>query len=352
MKFSNFLFPESRTPAGDYSVITEALQEAELSDRLGFHALWLAEHHFDGGCAYVDPVTFASAVAARTNKIKIGFAVAQMALHHPIRFAEQVALVDNISKGRMIVGVGRGTAYNFYEFRGFGIDPNEAQERLLEVEEVLVGAWTTENYKHEGKYWQVELPQLRPQVFQKPHPPIIRACSGLESTLEMARRGRPFMMNIQSDEITRQRMDLYRITMAEAGYDEMMIAQNVSQSWVWRNVFVADTDAEAEAIGVPWFRAMRAYLSENRQRMNTAQELAAQAGAVNGAARDSLDHGLIHGSPETVCEKLEPLQKIGVGGVIIHFRLGAMPWEAAAHSLQLFAKKVAPGLGAATFAED
>jgi len=345
MKFSNFLFPESRNPEGDFNVITEALQEAELSDQLGYHAVWLAEHHFDGGCAYVDPVTFAAAIAARTKNIKIGFAVAQMALHHPIRFAEQIALVDNISNGRMIVGVGRGTAYNFYEFRGFGIDPNEAHERLLEVEEILVEAWTTENYKHEGKYWQVEIPVLRPQVFQKPHPPIIRACSGLESTLEMARNGRPFMMNIQSDQTTKERLDLYRGTMAQAGYDDEAISHNVAQSWVWRNVFVADTDAEAEADGVPSFRAMRAYLSGNRQRMNTVEELAAQTSAVTGAARDSVDQGLIYGSPETVCEKLQPLRDIGVGGIIIHFRLGPMPWEAAEHSLRLFAEKVAPELG-------
>jgi alkanesulfonate monooxygenase SsuD/methylene tetrahydromethanopterin reductase-like flavin-dependent oxidoreductase (luciferase family) len=192
MKFSNFLFPESRTPEQDFVVINESLKEAELSDKLGYDALWLAEHHFDGGCAYVDPVTFASAIAARTQQIRIGFAVAQMALHHPIRFAEQIALIDNISRGRMMVGVGRGTAHNFYEFRGYGIGSQEAQERLLEIEEILVESWTTGNCQHSGKFWQVQLPELRPQVYQKPHPPIIRACSGLESTLEMAGRAVPF----------------------------------------------------------------------------------------------------------------------------------------------------------------
>ncbi len=342
MKFSNFLFPESRTPEGDFDVIQESLKEAELTEELGYDAVWLAEHHFDGGCAYVDPITFASAIAARTQKIKIGFAVAQLALHHPIRFAEQIALIDNISRGRIIVGVGRGTAYNYYEFRGYGIDPGEAHERLLEVEEILVKSWTTENYKHSGKYWQVELPVLRPQVYQKPHPPMIRACSGLESTLEMAREGRPFLMNLQSDETTRQRMDLYRSTMAESGYEEAAIARTVADSWVWRNIFVADTDAEAEAVGVPHFRAMRAYLSDNRARMNTPEELPAQSAAVTGTARDSVDHGLIHGSPETVCHRLEELNSIGVGGLIIHFRLGAMPYDAAAHSLRLFAEQVAP----------
>ena len=262
MKFSNFLFPESKTPADDFGVIEESLDEAVLTEELGFDALWLAEHHFDGGCVYVDPVTFAAAIAARTKKVKIGFAVAQMALHHPIRFAEQIALIDNISRGRMIVGVGRGTAYNFYEFRGYGIDPDEAHERLLEVEDILIKSWTTQNYKHEGKYWQVELPVLRPQVYQKPHPPMIRACSGLESTLEMAREGRPFLMNLQSDQTTKERMDLYRSTMFESGFNEEAVARSVADSWVWRNIFVADTDAEAEAIAVPHFRAMRLPLGQ------------------------------------------------------------------------------------------
>ena len=342
MKFSNFLFPESQSPDGDYDVIEESLREAELSEELGYDVVWLAEHHFDGGCAYVDPTTFAAAIAARTKKIKIGFAVAQMALHHPIRFAEQIALVDNISKGRMIVGVGRGTAYNFYEFRGFGIDPDDSHEMLLEVENILLQAWTTKDYKHNGKYWQLELPVLRPQVYQKPHPPMIRACSGLESTLEMAREGRPFMMNVQSDEVTVERMDQYRTTMSDAGHNDETVACNVADSWVWRNIFVAETDAEAEKVGIPYFQNMRSYLQTNRDRMNTAAELEAQASRIVGSARNSLEHGIIVGSPETVTERLQKVHGTGVGGVIIHFRLGAMPYDIAANSLKLFAQNVAP----------
>ena len=342
MKFSNFLFPESKTPAGDYDVIEESLREAELSEKLGYDVIWLAEHHFDGGCAYVDPTTFAAAIAARTTKIKIGFAVAQMALHHPIRFAEQIALVDNISKGRMVVGVGRGTAYNFSEFRGFGIDPNEAHDMLLEVEDILVKSWTTNNYKHDGKYWQLELPVLRPQVFQKPHPPMIRACSGLESTLEMAREGRPFMMNVQSDETTVKGLRQYQTTMSEAGHSDETVAQSMADSWVWRNIFVADTDAEAEKLGIPYFREMRAYLQTNRDKMTTTAELQAQATGAVGAARNSLEHGVIVGSPETVSERLQAVNDSGVGGVIIHFRLGAMPYDLNSHSMKLFAEQVMP----------
>ena len=109
MKFSNFLFPESRTPDTDFQVVTDALKEAELSEELGFDGIWLGEHHFDGACSYADPISFAAAVVARTNRVTVGFAAIQAALHHPVRLAEQIALLDNLSKGRIIVGTARGT---------------------------------------------------------------------------------------------------------------------------------------------------------------------------------------------------------------------------------------------------
>ena len=149
-------------------------------------------------------------------------------------------------------------------------------------------------------------------------------------------------MNIQSNEVTRQRLDLYRQAMSEAGYDDEAISRNVADTWVWRNIFVADSNSEAESVGVPCFREMRAFLSDNRLRLNTAEEQALQSTAMQGAARDSVDHGLIHGSPERVCEELSELYEMGVGGVIIHFRLGPMSREAAENSLRLFAGKVAP----------
>ena len=122
MKFGNFLFPDCRDPERDGVVIDETLREAWLSDELGIDVIWLAEHHFDGICAYVDPISFAGALATSTRRGKIGFAVLQTALHHPIRLAEQLAVLDNITRGRLIVGLGRGSSYNIYDYQGFGID--------------------------------------------------------------------------------------------------------------------------------------------------------------------------------------------------------------------------------------
>jgi alkanesulfonate monooxygenase SsuD/methylene tetrahydromethanopterin reductase-like flavin-dependent oxidoreductase (luciferase family) len=223
MKFSNFLFPGSMTADDDGRVIDETLQEARLTDALGFDTIWLAEHHFDGIVAYVDPVAFAAALAVATTRARIGFAVAQMALHHPIRMAEQVALIDHISKGRLIVGLGRGTAYNIYDYQGYGLDHHEAQARFEEAEAIMFEAWRGEKFEHHGKFWDLKLPMLRPRPYTQPHPYVIRSASSEEGMLHIAKHGRPFMMNVQSNEVTRQRMDLYRRTLREQGMDDAAV---------------------------------------------------------------------------------------------------------------------------------
>ena len=340
MKFSNFIFPAAEKPEDDGRVIRESLAEAQLCDRLGVDTVWLAEHHFDGICAYVDPVTFAAGLATSTDRIKIGFAVAQMSLHHPIRFAEQMNLIDHLSKGRLIVGLGRGTAYNIYDYQGFDIDPDEAQERLLEAEEIMLKAWTTDKYEHQGKYWNIKLPKLRPTPYTKPHPTILRASSSEHSMVDLAKQGRPFMMNVQSDEVTQHRMDLYRTTLKDTGYDDATIDQNVSDSWVWRNIFVAETDAEAERIGVPAFTRQHEFRAEMRKRVYKEQGVRLRE-EKSGIARNDPSHGLIYGSPATVAERLSKIDKIGVGGIMMTFRLGPMDADIANNSIELFMKQVA-----------
>ncbi|MBV8118321.1 MAG: LLM class flavin-dependent oxidoreductase [Alphaproteobacteria bacterium] len=343
MKFGDFLFPDSRDPARDGIVIDETLREAQLADELGVDLIWLAEHHFDGICAYADPICFAAALAATTRQAGLGFAVLQMALHHPIRVAEQIAVIDNITKGRLTVGLGRGSSYNIYDYTGFGIDHHEAQARLDEAEEIMVRAWTEGEFRHHGRFWNVDVPRLRPRPYTKPHPPLIRAASGEASMLELARAGRPFLMNVQSSATTRRRFELYRAAMAEAGFDDDRIARNLDQCWVWRNVFVAETQADAERIGIPAFEAMAASRAEMRNRIYRETGLRIEVPASElPSARASVEHGFICGPPAHVTEAIAEIAELGVGGVIATFRLGPLPHEAAIASLRLFMTEVAP----------
>ncbi len=140
-------------------------------------------------------------------------------------------------------------------------------------------------------------------------------------------------------------MDLYRRTLREQGVDEAGVARCVDDCWVWRNVVVAETDAEAARVGIPAFEAMQQQRSAMREKVfrETGQRLQTTTpGPMAPAARTVVEHALIHGSPATVAEALAKVADIGVGGVIMQFRLGPMPYDIAAQSLTLFMRKVAP----------
>ena len=106
----------SLSPSGDEDAarIEQQIKQVCYAEKLGFSDVWLTEHYFTGESVYNDAVVFAAALAMRTERIRIGFAVLQMPFHHPIRLATQLALLDNLSKGRIDVGVGKGTIYNEY----------------------------------------------------------------------------------------------------------------------------------------------------------------------------------------------------------------------------------------------
>ena len=343
MKYSNFIFPESRDQAQDGAILDEVMAEVRLTEALGFDALWLSEHHFDGNCAYVDPISFAAAIATATSRIKIGLAVAQMSLHHPIRIAEQLSLIDHLSKGRLLVGLGRGTNYNIYEYQGYGIDPAEAQARFEEAVDVVMQAWTSESgFRHTGRFWDLNVPVLRPRPYTRPHPFAIRAASGAASMETLGRAGQPFLMNVQSNDTTRARIAAWRTAARDAGIPPDTQAAALAQSWVWRNVCVADTDAEAERIGLPAFTAMQEHRAAMRKRVEREQGATMVDKSAPAPARIDPRHALICGAPATVAAQVSELEETGVGGVILAFRMGPMPYADAARSLTLFMQEVAP----------
>src|SRR6185437_4368125 len=148
MKLGTFVFPTAGDPREDGRVIDYALREALRSEELGMDAVWLAEHHFDGMCAYVDPMLFAAALARETSRVQLGFAVAQASLHHPLRLAEQLNLLDHLSQGRFIAGLGKGSMYNDYEYEAFEIAPGDASARFDEIEEIVLKCWAGERVTH------------------------------------------------------------------------------------------------------------------------------------------------------------------------------------------------------------
>jgi len=158
-----------------------------LADELGVDIVWLAEHHFDGISVYATRSGLPARSPVLLKHAGLGFAVLQTALHHPIRLAEQMALLDHLLKGKLIVGLGRGSSFNIYDYQGFGIDHHEAQDRLDEAEAIMLKAWTGAAFEHQGRFWQVKVPMLRPLPYTRPYPPVIRGSSSDASLVELAR---------------------------------------------------------------------------------------------------------------------------------------------------------------------
>ncbi|MGA0542195.1 LLM class flavin-dependent oxidoreductase [Neotabrizicola sp. VNH66] len=344
MKIGNMLFPESASPDGDAARIHETLAEAQLSERLGVDMLWLAEHHFDGNCAYVDPITFASNLLGRTSRIGVGFAVLQTSLYHPVRLAEQLALLDILAQGRLTIGIGRGSNGNIYEYQGYDIDPNEAEARHQEILAILEQAWTSEGaLRFDGNFWKVNAPAFRPRPASHGKPAFIKPAATEATLTTLALRGEPLLLGPQSFDETAHRVARYRALLAETGYGEDAIRDRLSRCWVWRNVYVAQTEAEARRIGGEAMRQMVENRAAMRRQTYAAQGLPphakdiAPAGAVPGTSK-----GLLCGEVGQIAAEFVKLRDLGLGGVITGFRSGPLAWEAAAGSLTLFMQDVAP----------
>ena len=199
------------------SIVEQTIEDVALGEALGFHSAWLAEHHFTRYGIGSSVLVFASAIAARTSKIRLGTAVIVPPLHNPIRLAEDTATLDLISDGRLDAGFGRGASKS--EFTPYGVDHSDTQASFQESVNMIRGMWTTPEYTHEGNHYAVHSANLVPQPVQRPHPPIYIAATRTPETLEFAvNNGFPTMIGLTVD--TGPAIELchrYEAMSAEAG---------------------------------------------------------------------------------------------------------------------------------------
>src|SRR6202012_4903705 len=230
----------------------------------------LTKHYFTGESVYNDALLFASALTMRTSRIRIGFAVVQMPFHHPVRLATQLALLDNLSKGRIDVGIGKGTVYNEYEFVGHGLRSDDSRERMAEATEVLERAWRESPLIYEGKYFNLRVPELRPKPVQQPGPPLWRSVISPASFAECGRLGIPILTARLPVERIKERWALYASGLAEGGHDAAKRERLLAQAALWRNVYVAESDAQAEEEVSALLLATRAHMIHVRGEYNPA----------------------------------------------------------------------------------
>jgi alkanesulfonate monooxygenase SsuD/methylene tetrahydromethanopterin reductase-like flavin-dependent oxidoreductase (luciferase family) len=324
----------------------EAFAQIDAAERWGLDVMWLAELHFDPQRSVLSaPLSIASAVAARTERIKIGIAVQVLPLCHPLRLAEEGATVDQISRGRLIFGVGRSGLPRTYE--DYGVSYAESRDRFAEVLDIVEQAWSQPAVSYEGKYYSFKNITVAPKPLQKPLPPIRIAAASPDTYPAVGARGLPIFINARYGTFSEFVPEIrrYREAYAAAGHPGR------GQVFLRVPTYVAETEAQARA------EAEESLMHFYREQAGRLRDSLSRAGtrAIEGRAErlkrienltydEALTGQVLIGTPEMVTERLRMLQQeIGIDGILAELNCGGLiPHERVMTALRLLCEEVMP----------
>lgn len=296
-----FSWPGRRVPLE--TVYDRALNRIEIMDKTGYEAVWLAEHHFSTYSVCPSVHMMGMHVAGRTKRLRIGTAVTLAAFYHPLRIAEEVALLDVLSGGRVNWGAGRG--FDFTEFETFGVPVAESKTRFREAVEIVLAAWTQDSIDWDSEHWRFRDVEVLPKPAQRPHPPVWVAGSSAESVGWAGEFGHSVMLSPHLPFATiDEQQKQFRQALKDNGHDyEADRAIPVA-----RLISVADSEDEAAETarrGAEWI------FSTYRNESKSANYQMNQSG--NKPEVTSVDQYLndvaIWGTPEKVTDTLHRLSE-------------------------------------------
>jgi natural product biosynthesis luciferase-like monooxygenase protein len=321
-----------QSPADKYASM---LTEIRVADQLGWDMAWFAEHHGDAYGGIVPSIALmATAVATQTKRIRVGAGVAILPLHHPLRVAEDFAMLDVLSGGRVDLGIGRG--FMPHEFRALGVDFDSRQGPFREGLEILLKAWTEEQFSYAGQHYSLDSMSLYPRPLQKPHPPLWMAASLSQESFQTAGR---LGFNLMINPYTRTRNEIarglawYTDAYAAAGHD---VARR--RILVHEHLYVAPTEEQAREEpreALMWYlrQVDRAFLRSN----DRPQE------PLNPAAYETMyPDKVIFGTPDSVERKIREWEPLGVTDFCFMTQFGNLSARKSLDSLLLFSREVMP----------
>ena len=350
MRFGTYYFFQAPPSLSHPEVVQREMEQMAWTEELGFDSIWLTEHHFIEYGLSVSPALLAAAAAMRTQRVRIGLAAAILPFHDPVRLAEELAMVDILSGGRLDVGVGRGNRP--VEFEGYRVPQIENRERFEEALEIMVRAWTKERFAFEGRHFTIPEIRVIPKPLQQPHPPLYVVCVSPDTIEATALRGLPMLNSILRgpiDPLVQQR-DTYVKACRKAGRSETEIAGLLGRWGVSRHIYVAATDAQAQAEAKDaemWYQeALRRFLiPEDIERVHPLLQPGFRAAAERLAHitwEQLVAETLAVGSPDTVAAKLAEMRDLGVGEVLCWMNFGGLPQAQVRRSMELFSREVLP----------
>jgi alkanesulfonate monooxygenase SsuD/methylene tetrahydromethanopterin reductase-like flavin-dependent oxidoreductase (luciferase family) len=345
MHFGIFV-EEMRHGASQAQAFRDVFELADRAEAWGIDCVWLGEIHFTPTRSVISAsLQVASAIAARTRRLRVGTAVQVLPLNHPLRIAEEVATVDHISEGRFEFGIGRSGVVRSYDT--YGVPYGQSQARFREALEIIRRAWTGEPFSYAGEFHRIDNATVAPRPYQVPHPPIRMAATSDETFPAAGRMGLPIFVGLRATEIPDLQAQLapYRQAWREAGHRGEpsvylripVYASPTAQGAVEEpresltSFFAHQTELARSAVG-------RAGAGPADRRQFQAERMASLS------YDDVLAKKVAFGTAAGVIDRLTHLrEELGLDGIVAELNPGGrIPPELETRSLQILTREVMP----------
>lgn len=321
----------------------QRLRLIECADKNGFYCYHVAEHHATPLNMTPSPGLFLAAAAQRTHRIRLGTLVYVLPVYNPLRLAQEICMLDNLSRGRLDVGVGRGISP--IELSFFNLDIGQSRDMFREALEIILSALSTGKLSHQGRFFSFKDVELQMEPFQRPYPPLWYPTNATDSMTWLAQEGLNTVVHYPSMPATRELFDLYRSVWKEHRNNQRRLNAHVPDPkyGIARHVYVGETDGQSwmdAKTALTHFNESMTYLpslrGDNRRKEFLSDFEARRA------------EGLyIAGSPATVREEVrKQLEITGSNYFVSCFSFGTLTTEQAMRSMQRFAQEVIPAFPA------
>src|SRR6478736_2049717 len=336
--------PASEVHKSDQALYREVMEDCALGQKLGYDAAWLLEHHFSDYYPTPSPLLFMAHIAAAFPDLSLGTSVLVLPWYHPLRLAEEIAMLNSMTRGTLHLGIGRGTAR--MEYDAYNVDMNEGRARFSEVFQIMEKGLAGKPFTHKGRFWNIDRPiRLRPDPVDKP----VRFYGAIGSPASAEVMGElgiaPICLSTFPDGLLAKILERWR---ARAGAKGKGATLPISVK-----MFIADTDEEARELGrryyPPYFALQADHYEADADPWVGIPEYADFSRMFANLRKMAdpselgpfLDSNLV-GSPATICKRIDTLVSLGFNYFMVSSATPGTPLAVRQHMMTRFAEEICP----------
>jgi alkanesulfonate monooxygenase SsuD/methylene tetrahydromethanopterin reductase-like flavin-dependent oxidoreductase (luciferase family) len=337
MRFGTFHLLGSPDMAPAERRFDETIEQIALAEELGFDSVWVAEHHFSNYGYSANPLLLIAKASAVTSRVRFSQAVIVAPFYHPLRLAEDIAITDLLTHGRLEVGLGRG--YQPMEFRGFNVSLADSRGMFEEQVELMRKAWTESDFTYSGRFYNLPDPiTVLPKPLQQPHPPVWIACQS-DTSLEWAATHDCNVL-VSGSSASWKQVGAWAQRLVELRPPD----QHPARLAMMRHTYVTPTEDEARAAAWQsrWQRTVAEVLRTDKQRITAGKNDV--SGFEPSTSEEEAWERLIYGTPERCIEQVRRQSALGVTDTVLWFDIGGVSSDAVMRSMRLFAQEVMPAV--------